>query len=271
MSKTIDQRNNDTGFVKPGELINIRPSSELSMHDRRVFNLLVQNAWLRITEDIEHEIAIQALRGPTHKGKERVADSVDILMTTLVEVPAMLSGEKAVEKTQLLADNIQTIDEDSPNAVLRYRFPKKLQEIIEHSNYWGRLKAHVMFAFTSKYALALYEALCLRANLQVSEQVISVEAFRHLLGVTDGQYGLFKSLNQRVIEPAVREINGLSDFWVEIEPIRHSGRQRGPIREYRLTWRRKDKEEWHDVLKELLQPKIGRTARLAGTVEHVAA
>jgi hypothetical protein len=40
-----------------------------------------------------------------------------------------------------------------------------------------------MFAFTSKYALALYEAVCLRGNLRVCEQAFSVEDFRALLGV----------------------------------------------------------------------------------------
>jgi hypothetical protein len=110
------------------------------------------------------------LRGARHKGGERVADSVKALMTSLVEVPTTLEGQPAIFATQLLGATTRTIDEDSPHALLLYSFPDALRKIIQDSRYWGRIKSHVMFAFTSKYALALYEAVCLRGNLRVCEQ-----------------------------------------------------------------------------------------------------
>jgi Initiator Rep protein, WH2 len=77
------------------------------------------------------------------------------------------------------------------------------------------------------------------------------------------------NLKQRAIDPAVREINGLSDFWVEIQPIRQGGRVRGTVIGYRLHWRRKSNEEWRAVLDELARPKVGRRERLAGAVDVV--
>ena len=40
-SRTVNQKKNADGFPKAGELIEIRPESELSLHDRRVLNMLI--------------------------------------------------------------------------------------------------------------------------------------------------------------------------------------------------------------------------------------
>jgi hypothetical protein len=269
VSRAIEQKISPDGFVKPGELIDIRAAVDLSLQDRRIFNLLIEHAWSEIGEDKAHRIAMNRLRGPRHRGHERVADSIKTLMTTLVEVPTLLEGQPAIFTTQLCGETTRVIDEDSPNAVLVYRFPPGLRRIIQDSRYWGRIKAYVMFAFTSKYALALYEAVCLRGNLRVNEQRFTVEEFRALLGVEQDKLPLFKSLKQRVLDPATLEVNALSDFRVAIEPVRDGGLQRGKLKGFRLRWEKKSQEEWGAVLDELVRPKVGRKARIAGKVEAV--
>ena len=188
-------------------------------------------------------------------------------MTTLVKVPTTINGEAAVFETQLLGPIARTIDEDSPNAVLVYEFPKQLRKIIQDSRYWGRIKAFVMFAFTSKYALALYEAICLRGNLKTNRQTFTVEAFRVLLGVELGKYKGFPQLKQKVITPAVMEINALSDFNVEVTPIREGGLSRGVLTGFELMWEKKSPDEWKAVLDELGRPRVGRKARISGKAE----
>jgi hypothetical protein len=269
MSRAVAQRANRDGFVKPGELVDIRAGAELSLQDRRVFNLLIEHAWPEIAEDKPHKIALFRLRGPRHKGAERVADSIKTLMTTLVEVPTRLDGEPAVFATQLLGETTRMIDEDRPNAMLVYSFPKGLRRIIVDSHHWGRIKAYVMFAFSSKYALALYEAVCLRGNLRANEQIITVETLRDLIGVERGKLEQPFNLKKWAIDPAVAEVNALSDFNVEIEPIRQGGLVRGRLTGFRLTWERKTREEWAAVLDELSRPKLGRRARIRGTVEQI--
>ena len=267
MSFSIAQKNNLEGFVKPGELVDMRSGTDLSLQDRRVFNLLIENAWSEISENKKHSIAIAKLRGPYHKGGERVADSVSTLMTTLVEIRAILNGEAAIYKTQLLGPTTQVIDENSPRAMLVYSFPEDLRSIIKDSRYWGRIKAWVMFSFTSKYALALYEAICLRSNLRVSEQEFSVDELRALLGVEPGKLELFKNLKKWAIDPAVTEVCGLSDFNVEIHVSREGGMQRGKVTGYRLWWEKKSPDEWSTVLDELGWHKSKRTARLHSLAE----
>ena len=96
VSCAVAQKQNLDGFVKPGELVEMRAGAGLSLQDRRIFNLLIENAWSEISENKTHRIAIARLRGPRHKGGDRVAESVKTLMATIVEVPATLDGKPAV-------------------------------------------------------------------------------------------------------------------------------------------------------------------------------
>ena len=64
-------------------------------------------------------------------------------------------------------------------------------------------------------------------------------------------------------------MNALSDFVVDIEPLREEGRLRGRLNGFRLSWRRKSEDEWRAVLDELTRSKMGRRARISRTAERV--
>ena len=254
--------------MKAGELIEIRQAAALTLHDKRVLNILIENAGPGIIEDEDHRIAMMRLRGPRHKGGERVRDSVIRLMGTVVEVPTRdRHGNPATKRMTLLSDTTTTDDEGNPTGEVAYSFSKGMREVIRNSKHWGRIKAYVMFAFTSKYSLSLYELLCLRGNLRKNEQLFGLDDFRQLLGVEAGKLGRAPDLLRRVIQPAVDEVNGLSDFTVDIEPVREGGQLRGKLTGFRVRWEKKSPDEWRAVLDELLRSKVGRKARLKGTVE----
>lgn len=270
MNRTLAQRDNVDGFPKAGEMIEIRRSSSLTLHDRRVLNLLIQQAGPRIADDnVQHVIPMRMLRSPDHKGGEMVRDSIVKLMTTLVEVPTTDSkGNPATMRTTLLASTTTTDDEDKPDGEVVYRFSKEMCKILHKSHYWGRIKPLVMFAFSCKYALTLYENLCLRRNLYKTEQQIDVATFREMLGVPPNKLVQFPQLKQSAITPAVEEINALSDFNITVEPVRQGGRQRGKLTGFYVSWSPKEPHEWREVLEELGRSKIGRTARIRRQVEQ---
>lgn len=271
MGRVLKQKPlNEAGFVKPGELIELRNHHVLTLHDRRVLNELVQQAWPEITEDIDHRVQMWRLRGPKHKGGERVRESVQRLLQTMVEMKTTDSaGNPATMMTTLLASVVTTDDENKANGEVVFTFSRHMREIVANSAYWGRIKGYVMFAFTSKYALALYEALCLRANRRNNYEELSVEDFRQLIGVEPGKLKEFKNLKLRALSPAVLEINALSDFNVEITPLRDGGLERGKLKGFSLQWSKKTPKEWRAVMDELDRSKVGRKARISGTVEEI--
>jgi hypothetical protein len=269
--KTIDQKPSGDDFAKARELIEIRGTGALSLQDRRVINVLYANAGDRLCDDVDHVIGMAELRG-THKGGERVTDSIRRLMKTLVEVPTKDSkGRPATKLVQILSDSTVTDDENNPTGHVTYSFSRGMREIIKDSTLWGRVRNAVVFAFSSKYSVALYESITARINLKhVWHEDFSVEDFRAQLGVPDKKLERIPNLLQRVIQPAVIEVNGLADFSVKVEPIRKGGQLRGLVTGFRVAWWRKSEHELKAAYEELRRAKPGRLARLRKEVETVA-
>ena len=168
-----------------------------------------------------------------------------------------------------LLEFTDTDDVDSPNATVQFGIPKRLRIVLARSNRWGRIRCEVSYAMTSKYAIALYEMVCLRANLDRCTEVIDMARFRELLGVPPGSYDRADNFMRNVIVPAVLEVNGLSDISVQIEMVRKH--PRAPAHGVSITWWRKQGEEFRAAMQERNRPKFGRMARLKGKVDHVAA
>ena len=269
--RTLDQRPDLDGFPKAGELIEVRGIGLLSLHDRRVLNLLYEKAGQQLCDDIDHTVPIAELRG-SHKGGERVKDSVLALMRTVVEVPVTgRNGKPSTKLVPLLSDTTVSDDDDDPTGEVVYSFSKGMRAIIKDSTHWGRVRGAVMFAFTSKYSLALYELVALRINLKHKWQdTFSVAEFRALLGVPEGKLERTPDLLRKCIQPAELEVNGLADFGVKIEELRRGGNVRGKLTGFRLSWWRKDVPGLKDAFSELQQAKVGRMARLRGQVEDLA-
>ncbi len=263
--RTIDQKPNGDDFAKARELIEIRGTSGLSLQDRRVMNALYANAGQRLCDEVEHVISLADLRGP-HKGGERVKDSVRRLMRTLVEVPTLdRKGNPATKMVQILSETTVSDDDDNPAGMVIYSFSHGMRAIIKDSTLWGRVRSSVIFAFTSKYSLALYELISARINLKhMWQEEFGVDDLRSLLGVPDGKLERTPNLLQKVITPAVLEVNGLADFGVKIDVIREGGKVRGLVTGFRVSWWRKNEHELKSAFSEIKRSKIGRIARLRG-------
>ena len=80
--------------------------------------------------------------------------------------------------------------------------------------------------FNSKYSIRLYElARSIHGKkLGNTEIKYSIESFRELLGVPAQVYPLWNNLRQRVVEPAVNEVNDDSDIFIQVAPLK-SGRK----------------------------------------------
>jgi len=269
-SLTIDQKPGGEDFAKARELIEIRGTGELSLQDRRVMNVLYANAGSQLCDDVSHVISIAELRGP-HKGSERVKDSILRLMKTVVQVPVTgRNGQPATKRVQVLSDTTTSDDENDATGQVIYSFSKGMREIIKDSTLWGRVRSAVVFAFTSKYSLALYELITTRINLKhVWQEEFTLEDFRALLGVPDDKLSRTPDLLRKVIQPAETEVNGLADFGVRIEPIRTGGTMRGLVTGFRVSLWRKDIPALQDAFKEINRSKVGRLARLTGNTDKV--
>jgi hypothetical protein len=268
-SRTINQKvegqplqlwkGSDGTFPKPGELIEIHGHANLTMQDRRTLNLLMTNAWPRITENIEHTIPKSVLRGD-HNSNDRLGDTIERLMQTIVTVNVIRDGKPTDLRVQLLGPTYENRDDTGK---LYYRFLPEMIEIISMSDHWARLQAQVMLALSSKYAQALYEMIQKRAGLKSKfREDFTLDEIRSILGVPKGKMVRWPDLRRFCIEPAEKEVAALSSCHVKIEPIKH-GRQTIGVR---MAWWPKDEQGLKLVYKEIERHKTGRKARIAGKV-----
>lgn len=123
-------------------------------------------------------------------------------------------------------------------------------------------------AFTSKYAVSLYENVAQLVNLDKKfTHIYTLDEFRDLLGVQPGRYKTFGELNKHVIKPAVDEINALAAFSMNVLPVKQGKK----VAEIRIGWWQKDASALRNAWEETQRTRVGRRARISGTVESVAA
>jgi hypothetical protein len=269
-SLTIKQQSNHTGFPKAAELIEIEGAHALEASDRALMNTLLQFAHDsgRMTEpDAEWEISFAYLRQcqSRHESNDRIKESVRRIRRVEVKIAYTSASGEARELESNLLNFTDTSVDDSANATVQFGIPSRLRMILARSNRWGRIRCEVGYAMTSKYAIALYEMVCLRANLENCVETIEMARFRELLGVPPGAYDRTDNFMRFVIQPATLEVNGLSDTGVRIEMVRKH--PRAMAHAVTLCWWKKSPEEFQAAQKERNRSKVGRMARLKGAVE----
>lgn len=250
-------------MLKPAELIDIDGATGLTLSARRLYNQLIAHAFgpEMGKEGQEWTIRISDLRG-THKSNERLEDSIIALMKTIVTV-RLANG--STRRVALLGGNDMG-DPERTHGSLTYSFDKRLVPILRESSVFGKLELAVMHAFTTKYGLALYEALARRVRLKSKfYEDFDLAAFRELLGVPPDKLQTFSNLKLRAITPAVDEINAIASFGCQIEPLK-SGRK---VTQIRVYWWRKEVDDLKKAYAELQRPKVGRKARISGEIEKV--
>ena len=150
----------------------------------------------------------------------------------------------------------------SGTGVVRFGIPEELAPVLAASGRWGRIKAATVCAMTSKYAIALYELVQLRSGMERCVETFPIERFRELMGVPKSTYRQGRDFIRYVLDGAILEVNGLSDYSVEFQVTRRH--PRAPITAVTLAWWRKEGDAFRAILHELRQPKLGRRARLQG-------
>jgi plasmid replication initiation protein len=262
---TLDLKpRNEREARKPAELIQISGHHELTLNARRAITILWHHAHRQgVAAGKDYTIEIDDLKADRHKGYERVEDAITALMRAILTVK--MPGGRTT-RVQFLGGN-DLDDPDRPAGVLTYSFDKRLIEILKTSTIWGKITLPVLMAFTSKYAVSLYENVSQMTGLELKQaQGFSLDELRDMLGVQPGQYKTFGELNKHVIKPAVEEVNALAGFGISILPIKQGKR----VVQIKVGWWAKDNSQLGQAYDELQRSKIGRRARISGNVEYVS-
>ncbi|HDZ73823.1 MAG TPA: RepB family plasmid replication initiator protein [Aurantimonas coralicida] len=263
LTLTLTPRNREA--IKPAELIQVTGHHELTLNARRAITILWHHAHMQgVEESKDYTIEIDDLKPDGHKGYEMVEEAIEALMRTILTMKHM---DGKTRRVQFLGGN-DLDDPDRPAGVLTYSFDKRLVEILRDSQIWGRIAIPILMAFTSRYSVSLYENLAQFANLNYKTSAeYTVADFRQLMGVPSDRYKSFGEFNKHVLKPAIAEINVLAPFGVTVLPVKEGKK----VVKINLGWWKKTEAGLREAYAEAQRPKVGRRARIRGTVEYVSA
>lgn len=115
---------------------------------------------------------------------------------------------------------------------ITYEIPHATKQMILNREVYDIVSVGMTSMFKSKYAVNLYE-VChkYRGTTRGTTGTLTLTALRELLGVPDDEYyqSDFNRVKKKIIEPAVAEVNELSDITVTSRYVHSEGRGRKVI------------------------------------------
>ena len=206
-------------FIKASPAIQIQ--GNITHLQRRAWNVLLANAYDELPTKEMHRLSVVELAeklGFTSRNQEHLKDMLRALTECIVEWNTLGKDQKQVWGVAALLASAEI-----EKGICTYAFAPHLRLKLYNPRVYAKLNLRLQNRFSDRHALILWE-LCFdyfdTARDRGETPFIPLEKFRELMGVVDDKYPAFKTLNQYVIKPAVKEINALTNFFVEVEQKR---------------------------------------------------
>ena len=219
---------------KINEVIKASPAiqiqSKISLLQRRAWNVLLANAYNELIDKDIHRVSMVELAAKLGFGdgnQEYLKEMLKSLVDCTVEWNVLGKDNKEEWGAASLLAEVRIND-----GICTYAYAPYLRAKLHNPRIYTKLNLRLQNRFTSKYALVLWE-LCFDyfdiARDQGETPFIPLETYRELMGLQTDDYTTFKSLNQWVIKPAIKEINDVTDYLVEVDQKR-IGRRIGELK-----------------------------------------
>lgn len=199
----------------------IHIGGKLSLLQRKLYNVLLYNSYDELLKKEKHQIKIRELcelSGFDSNNQEVVKDVLTSLSKT--SVTWNLLGDDDVEEwgvTTMLAEAVIR------KGVCTYAYSPSLREKLYKPELYARINLSIMSKFTGSYSFALYENTVRFRGVKTTGWR-TVEFWRSVLGVVEGEYRLFKDFNKKVLKPAIQEVSRTSDILLDVEYRREKRR-----------------------------------------------
>ena len=276
MGKTIDVARDrafdQTKTVMPAEVSRgVYMRNAPSLAALKLMHLMIGTAGGRMADDVRHEIRLSDIRridGMKNHDRASLTPLFEELRAVVIR-----EGDPTDDTQRVIVGGLldhAVLDRKDPisgDTLLSWFFGRMFRDMAEKSNHWAILDRQTVFHLSSKYAVLLFQHAASLVNLDhVVAKTFTVPELRAVLGIPEGKLDRFSNLNQRVIQPAIAEINQLSRLVLTATPNK-IGRT---VASVTIAWEEKPQEQKQDTRRELERPKAGRKARRDGTAEAPA-
>ena len=248
----------------------IQIQSKITHLQRRAWNVLLANAYNELPNTDIYSVSVVELArklGYASNDTEHLKETLEALVDCTVNWNLLGKDNKQEWGVASLLASAKIKD-----GICTYGFAPHLRLKLHNPRIYTKLNLRLQNRFSSRYALILWE-VCFdyfdTERDQGETPFIPLETFKTLMGLEEADYPVFKVLNHDLIKPAIREINDLTNYHVEVEQKR-IGRRIGELK-FRITKVKQlpvqesvfpDIENLPPVAVELVQAEIDRKVAL---------
>ena len=204
-----------TEVIKASPAIQIQ--SKISLLQRRAWNVLLANAYNELPNKDIHRVSLNELAAKLGFGdgnQEYLKEVLKSIVDCTVEWNLLNKDNKQVWGAASLLAFVEIED-----GFCFYQFPHPLRQRLYNPRVYTKLNLRLQNRFKSRYALVLWE-ICFdyfdTERDQGETPFIPLETFKTLMGLTENDYPVFKVLNRDLIKSAIKEINALTNYHVEV-------------------------------------------------------
>lgn len=195
----------------------IQVSNDISLLQRKISNILLQNAFDDLTAKDKHTILLSSLCDRicfNSKNMDYLQEALRGLSQTTIEWNIVKENGK-LSKSWGVASVLANCE--VKDNVVTYSYGGVLSEKLKNPEFFTRLDLRMQQKFSSTFGLALYEN-CLRYADVGQTAWFSVDLLKKLLGAhTQPQYVAYKKFSERVLKKAIDEVNAVSDIQIQPE------------------------------------------------------
>ena len=199
----------------------IQIQGKMTHLQRRAWNVLLANAYNELPHKDIHSVSIVELStklGFDSKNDEYLKETLEALVDFTVRWNVLGKDKKQVWGVAAILASAEI-----KNGICTYAFAPHLRLKLYNPRIYSKLNLRLQNRFSSRYALILWE-ICFdyfdTDRSRGETPFIPLETFKELMGIALDDYPSFKALNQFVIKPAIKEINDLTDYHIEVEQKR---------------------------------------------------
>ena len=212
----------------------IQIQGKITHLQRRAWNVLLANAYNELPHKDIHSVSVAELAaklGFDSKNEKYLKEALRALRNCEVQWNILGKDKKQEWGVAGLLSEARI-----KNGICYYEYSHTIRQKLHNPRIYTKLNLRLQSRFKSQYALILWE-VCFdyfdTDRDQGETPFILLETFRELMGVGTDEYSSFPFLNRDVIKPAIKEINDLTDYHVEVEQKR-IGRRIGELK-FRIT------------------------------------
>lgn len=196
----------------------IQISNKISVLQRRTWNVLLANAFDDLDKKEEYKVSIHELAKVLNfdsKNIEYLKEVFRSLNSIQVEWNVLGKDKKEEWGCYNLISGAEI-----KNGYCYYGYYIALRKRLHNPRMYARISLSLQNQFKSKYTLALFELFLdyFDTKKRYGETSwIPLDKFRALVGVESEEYKEFKKFNQRVIKQPIKEINTITDLYIDLK------------------------------------------------------